>query len=194
MNIIKSSLVLFIALSMLTGLAYPILVTISGSALFPEKVSGSLIKRDGVVVGSELIGQNFTAPSLFWSRPSATSPTPYNGASSSGSNLSVMNVALHQRVAKSIEEHQAMSPAKIGSIPIDLVTASASGLDPHISPAAALFQIDRISKETGISTKKLNELVTNHIEERFIGLLGERRVNVLVLNIALLELIAGGKL
>src|SRR5262245_32814481 len=166
--------------TIITGIAYPLVVTGIAQVAFPEQANGSLITKDGKVLGSRLIGQAFSDPKYFWSRPSATSPQPYNGASSSGSNLGPTNPALKEAVESRIKDLGGAKP-----VPADLVTASGSGLDPHISPAAAEYQIPRISKARGIPEERLRELVQKYTEGRQLGGLGEPRVNVLELNLAL---------
>ena len=142
-NILRPALVLFFILTLVTSIAYPLLVTVAAQTLFPAQAAGSLIMRDGNVVGSDLIGQNFSSLKYFWSRPSATGPMPYNAAASSGSNIGPLNPALTDAVKSRIEALRAADPGNTASVPVDLVTASASGLDPHISPAAAAYQIGR---------------------------------------------------
>lgn len=184
-NILRPALVVFCVLALLTGLAYPLLVTVTTQALFPTQTHGSLIVRDGVVVGSELIGQNFTDPKNFWGRPSATGPMPYNASASSGSNLGPLNPALTDAVKSRIEALRAADPGNTQPVPVDLITASASGLDPHISPAAANYQVNRVAKARGIAADSIQALVGSHTEMPWFGFLGEPRVNVLKLNLAL---------
>jgi K+-transporting ATPase ATPase C chain len=171
-----------IVFTLITGVVYPLLVTGIAQVAFRDQANGSLILKEDQVVGSKLIGQPFSDPKYFWSRPSATSPMPYNGAASSGSNLGPTNPALKDAVTERI------SKLEKTPVPADLVTASGSGLDPHISPAAAEFQIARISKVRGLSEEKLRELVEKHTQGRQLGVLGEPRVNVLELNLALDQL------
>ena len=168
----------FVVLTLITGIVYPLIVT-AFAQLFSGKATGSVIVVNGKAVGSELIGQPFSDPKYFWSRPSATSPQPYNGASSSGSNLGPTNKALHEAVAERLKQFE-QKP-----VPADLVTASASGLDPHISPEAAQFQVSRVAKARGLTEDRIQELLDRHTEARTFGLLGEPRVNVLRLNLAL---------
>ncbi len=168
----------FVVLTLITGIVYPLIVT-AFAQLFSGKATGSVIVVNGKAVGSELIGQPFSDPKYFWSRPSATSPQPYNGASSSGSNLGPTNKALHEAVAERLK------PFEQRPVPADLVTASASGLDPHISPEAAQFQVSRVAKARGLTEDRIQELLDRHTEARTFGLLGEPRVNVLRLNLAL---------
>ncbi len=185
---LKPALMLLVTLTVLTGVAYPLTVTGLAQMLFSHEANGSLIVRDGKILGSELIGQPFDAPQYFWSRPSATSPVPYNAAASSGSNLGPTNPALAQAVNARIAALRAADPGNDASIPVDLVTASGSGLDPHISPAAAAYQARRVAKARGLDLAKVQHLVDEHVETRQFGLLGERRVNVLLLNLALDEM------
>jgi K+-transporting ATPase ATPase C chain len=184
-NILRPALVLFFILTFITGVAYPLLVTGAARTLFPDQANGTLILRDGKAVGSELIGQNFSDPKHFWGRPSATGPMPYNAAASSGSNQGPLNPALTDAVKGRIEALRAADPANTKSVPIDLVTASASGLDPHISPAAANYQTSRVAKARGLPVDKVQALVNAQTEVPLFGLLGEPRVNVLKLNLAL---------
>lgn len=180
-----SATVLFVLLTLLTGLAYPLLVTGLAQGLFREQANGSLIFRDGRPVGSALIGQPFSDPKYFWSRPSATAPQPYNGLASSGSNIGPTNPALVEAVQQRIAALGQADPGNGAPVPVDLVTASASGLDPHISPAAAEYQLGRVARARGLAPARLRELVAAHTEPRLLGVLGEARVNVLRLNLAL---------
>ena len=184
-NILRPALVLFLVLTLLTGLVYPLLVTSVAQSLFPTQASGSLIMRDGKAVGSELIGQNFTNPKNFWGRPSATGPMPYNASASSGSNVGPLNPALTDTVKSRVEALRAADPSNTQRVPVDLVTASASGLDPHISPAAASYQASRVAKARGLPIDKVQALVNTQTEAPLLGLLGEPRVNVLRLNLEL---------
>ena len=182
---IRPALVLLIALTVITGIAYPLVVTGIAQALFPRQANGSLIVKDGKVVGSSLIGQPFDDPRYFWSRPSATTPYPYNAGSSSGSNLSPTNPDLVKAVQDRVDTLRKADPDAKGPVPVDLVTASGSGLDPHISPAAALYQVHRVAKARKLDEAALQQLVAQHTEGRWLGILGEPRVNVLELNLAL---------
>ncbi len=181
----KPALILLIALSVLTGMIYPALVTGLANAVFPNQANGSLLENEGKIVGSRLIGQNFADPGHFWGRPSATGPMPYNAAASSGSNQGPLNPALEAAVKGRIAALQASNPGQSAPIPVDLVTASASGLDPHISVAAALWQVPRIAGQRRLAETEITSLVSKHTEGRQWGLLGEPRVNVLALNLAL---------
>ena len=182
---LRPALVLFVALSVLTGLVYPLAVTGIAQVAFPEQANGSLVIQGGKVVGSTLIGQAFSDPKHFWSRPSATSPMPYNGANSSGSNQGPLNPALADAVKARVAALRAADPGNDKPVPVDLVTASASGLDPHISRAAADYQLARVAKARGVSEADVGRLVDAHTEWPWLGFLGEARVNVLALNLAL---------
>jgi K+-transporting ATPase ATPase C chain len=177
--------VLFLLLTAVTGLVYPGVVTAIAQLLMPHQANGSLIVREGKALGSELIGQPVSDPKYFWGRPSATSPQPYNGLASSGSNQATTNAALVDTVKQRIAALRAADPDNKTPIPADLVTASASGLDPHISPAAAEFQVTRVARQRNIDAAILRALVAQHTEGRQFGLLGEARVNALALNLAL---------
>lgn len=185
---IRPAVVSLVVLSVVTGLAYPALVTAIAQLFFPHPANGSLIVRAGQVVGSGLIGQPFDDPRYFWGRPSATAPFPYNAAASSGSNLGPTNPALIDAVRAGVGALRAADPANSAPVPVDLVTASASGLDPHISPAAALYQVRRVARLRGFDEPAVDELVARHVEGRLLGVLGEPRVNVLALNLALDQL------
>ena len=175
----------FFVLTLVTGIAYPLVATGLAQALLPAQAGGSLITRDGKPVGSALIGQNFSDPKHFWGRPSATSPMPYNAAASSGSNLGPLNPALTDAVKGRVEALRAADPGNTAPVPVDLVTASASGLDPHISPAAARYQVARVARARGLPVASVQSLVDQQAEGPLWGLLGESRVNVLRLNLAL---------
>jgi K+-transporting ATPase ATPase C chain len=177
---ITQAIRILVFLTVLTGVLYPLIVTGIAQVAFNHQANGSLIEKDGKVVGSRLIGQPFSDPKYFWGRPSATSPMPYNGAASSGSNLGPTNPALKEAVEGRIKALGGPTP-----VPADLVTASSSGLDPHISPAAAQYQVARIAKARKLSEEKLRQLVRRHTAGRQLGILGEPRVNVLELNLAL---------
>jgi potassium-transporting ATPase KdpC subunit len=176
---------LLVILTLLTGAAYPLIVTGISQVLFRGEANGSLIMQDGKAVGSKLIGQPFADPKHFWSRASATSPNPYNAASSSGSNQGPTNPALIDAVSGRIKALKDADPDNKLPIPVDLVTASGSGLDPHISPAAAEYQVERVARTRNLAPAKVRELVAQHTEGRQLGFLGEPRVNVLELNLAL---------
>jgi potassium-transporting ATPase KdpC subunit len=182
---IRPAIVSLILLSVVTGLAYPAVVTAIAQLVFPRQANGSLIVRDGKVAGSALIGQPFDDPKYFWGRPSATSRFPYNAASSSGSNQGPTNPALYDAVKSRVEALRAADPGNTAPVPVDLVTASGSGLDPHISPAAALYQVGRVAKARKLDESGVRQLVGEHTEGRQLGFLGEPRVNVLTLNLAL---------
>ncbi|CAN5921334.1 K(+)-transporting ATPase subunit C [soil metagenome] len=190
---IRASIVILLLMTVLTGLAYPLAMTAIAGVAFPGQAGGSLIVRDGKVIGSSLIGQNFAEDRYFQGRPSATSDTdpkdptktisaPYNAASSSGSNLGPTSKALIDRVKEDVDK---AGGSKDRPVPVDLVTSSASGLDPHISPAAAAWQVARVAKARGLPEAEVQALVAQHTEGRVLGLLGERRINVLALNLAL---------
>jgi K+-transporting ATPase ATPase C chain len=189
-TLIRPAVTLFILLSVITGLIYPLLVTGIGQALFPKQAAGSLIERDGKPVGSRLIGQHFTDPRYLWGRLSATAPQPYNAAASGGSNLGPLNPALKEAVDARVQALRAADPGNTKPVPVDLVTASASGLDPHISPAAAAYQLPRVARARGLTLDAVQTLVAQHTEERQWGIFGEARVNVLELNLALDALLA----
>lgn len=182
---IRPALTMLLILTFLTGLVYPSAVTGLAQLFFPDQANGSLIVHNGKVVGSKLVGQYFDKPEYFWSRPSATSPFPYNAAASGGSNLGPTNPALIDAVKARVAALRSADPGNDSPIPVDLVTASGSGLDPHISPAAAQYQLKRVARARGLDENSLQTLVTQHTEGRQFGLLGERRVNVLKLNLAL---------
>jgi K+-transporting ATPase ATPase C chain len=191
---IRPAILVLVALTLITGLAYPLAMTAIAGVAFPKQAQGSLIERDGKVVGSALIGQDFNDDKYFHGRPSATSapdpadasktvPAPYNAANSGGSNLGPTSKALNDRIKEDVDRLKAENPA--AEVPVDLVTTSASGLDPDISPQAALFQLSRVARARHMTEERVRELVTENTEGRFAGLLGEPRVNVLALNLAL---------
>ncbi len=191
---IRPAIILLLALTAITGLAYPLAMTAIAGVIFPKQAQGSLIEKDGKVVGSALIGQEFKDDKYFHGRPSATTApdpndatktvgAPYNAANSGGSNLGPTSKALNDRVKEDVEKLKAENPSM--PVPVDLVTTSASGLDPDISPDAALFQVPRVAKARSLPEDRVRQLVTEHVQGRFAGLLGEPRVNVLALNLAL---------
>jgi len=184
-NYLRPAIVMTVVLTVITGLAYPVVVTGIAQILFPSHANGSLIYKDGKPVGSRLIGQPFDDPKYFWSRPSATSPYPDNSGSSGGSNLGPTNPDLQKAVQGRIDALKAADPGNTDPIPVDLVTASGSGLDPDISPAAALYQVHRVAKARNLSEETVRTLVADHTQGRQFGFLGEPRVNVLALNLAL---------
>lgn len=184
-SLLRPALSVFVLLSAITGLAYPLAVTGLAGAVFPEQAAGSLIFKDGKPVGSRLIGQPFSDPGHFWGRPSATAPQPYNAAASSGSNQGPLNPALEDAVKGRVAALRAADPGNGAPVPVDLVTASGSGLDPHISPAAALWQLGRVARARGLPEAQVRALVDANTEGRQWGFLGEPRVNVLALNLAL---------
>lgn len=185
MTLLRRSVLMFLVLTVLTGIAYPLVVTGIAQVVFPHQANGSLIEHDGAIVGSELIGQEFNDAKYFSGRPSATGPTPYNAAASTGSNYGPTNPAQLNAVRGRVETLKRVNPEGTKVVPVDLVTASGSGLDPHISPAAAEFQIGRVARARGLSEPQARKLVRMHTEGRTFGLFGEPRVNVLLLNLAL---------
>jgi K+-transporting ATPase ATPase C chain len=181
----RPAVVLLVLMTVLTGMVYPAVVTVVAQVAFPYQANGSVIVRDGQAVGSNLIGQNFDAPQYFWGRLSATGGVAYNGAASSGSNYGPTHPALTETAEARVAALQAADPTNPAPIPVELVTASASGLDPHISPAAAAYQVARVARERGLDEATVLELVAQQTEGRTFGLLGEPTVNVLALNLAL---------
>ncbi len=184
-QIIKPAVLLFIVLTVLCGVVYPLFVTLVAQVVFPDQANGSLIRRSGRPVASALIGQPFDDPKYFWGRPSATSPAPYDAANSNGSNLGPSNPDLVKAVRQRIAALRAADPDNRLPVPVDLVTTSASGLDPHISPAAAEYQVHRVAKARRLDEETIRRLVARHTEGRTLGLLGEPRVNVVELNLDL---------
>jgi K+-transporting ATPase ATPase C chain len=184
-KLLRQSLLMLLVLTVVTGVIYPLLVTGLAQLAFPARANGSLIVQDGRAIGSRLIGQSFTDPRYFWSRPSATSPAPYDAGASGGSNLGPTNPALTVAVQRRIEALRAADPGNAAPVPVDLVTASGSGLDPHISPAAAQYQVGRVARSRGLSRAAVQALVAAHTAGRQWGVLGEPTVNVLELNLAL---------
>ena len=185
LKILRQSVIALVALTVITGIIYPLAVTGIARGVFPNKSSGSLIVQNGKAVGSSLIGQPFTDPKYFWSRPSATSPEPYNAAASSGSNLGPTNPTLLKAVQERIAALRAADPGNTQPVPIDLVTASGSGLDPDISPAAAYYQAGRVARVRDLSLTDVDALIARFTEGRQLGVLGDPRVNVVQLNLAL---------
>lgn len=182
---LRPAIVLFVLLSVITGIAYPLITTGIGQWLLPAQANGSLIMKDDKVIGSSLIGQNFTEPKYFWGRPSATGPYPNNASASSGSNLGPLNPALADAVKARVAALKTADPENTLPIPVDLVTTSASGLDSEISPAAALYQANRVAKARGLSSEAVQAAITANTKDRQWGVFGEPRVNVVTLNIAL---------
>jgi K+-transporting ATPase ATPase C chain len=184
-TLIRPALTLFVLLTVLTGAVYPVLLTLIAQGVMPHQANGSIIVSEGKRVGSELIGQPFDAPKYFWGRPSATDKVAYNAESSQASNLGPTNPDFLDAVAKRIQEMRAAHPDQTGPVPSDLVTSSGSGLDPHISPASAEYQAARVAKARGLTVEEVRHLISTHTQPRTLGLLGEPRVNVLELNLAL---------
>jgi K+-transporting ATPase ATPase C chain len=188
MTQLKTAIIVLALLTLITGVIYPLVVTVIAQVAFPAQANGSLIVKNGKAIGSQLIGQPFDDPKYFWGRLSATTPFPYNAASSSGSNLGPTNPALIEMVQERVNALQAADPANARPIPVDLVTSSGSGLDPHISPAAADYQVSRVARARGWDEAEVRQLVAQHMQGRDLGVLGEPRVNVLELNLALDEM------
>ena len=184
-SLLRPALMSMVALTLITGGIYPAVVTGIAAVVFPAQAGGSLLVSGDSVLGSRFIGQPFSGPQYFWSRPSATGPVPYNGAISSGSNLGPTNPAQLEAVKARVEALRAADPGNTAPVPIDLVTASGSGLDPEISPAAAAYQVQRVARARSVAVEKVEALVAAHTLERQFGILGERRVVVLPLNLAL---------
>lgn len=187
-NLIRPVLVLFVTLTVIAGVVYPLVVTVVGHVVFPWQASGSLIEHNGKVLGSAVIGQQFDAPYYFWGRLSATTPNPYNAQNSGGSNVGPTNPALADEIKGRIDALKAAGTDMSQPVPVDLVTSSASGLDPEITPAAAAYQVARVAKARGLTLDQLNELVGRNTSGRQFGIFGEARVNVLKLNLALDDL------
>jgi K+-transporting ATPase ATPase C chain len=188
MRTLRQAIMCFVVLTVITGIVYPLVLTGIAQLIFPRQANGSLITINGKTIGSSLIGQSFSSPKYFWARPSATSPAPYNAASSSGSNLGPLNPALMDNVKARITQLKAADAASKQAVPVDLVTASGSGLDPDISPASAEYQVSRVAKARNLDETKIRELVVKLTKNRQLGIFGEPRVNVLELNLALDEL------
>jgi K+-transporting ATPase ATPase C chain len=184
-RILRQATVSIVVFTVITGVIYPLIVTGVAQLVFPRQANGSLLVNNGKTVGSSLIGQSFSSPKYFWARPSATSPMPYNAANSSGSNLGPLNPALTENVKARITQLKAADAASKPIVPVDLVTASASGLDPDISPAAAEYQVSRVAKTRNIDESEVRKLIAQYTRNRQFGILGEPRVNVLELNLAL---------
>jgi K+-transporting ATPase ATPase C chain len=184
-RLIRNAISMLLVMTVITGLLYPLIATGVAQALFPHQANGSLIVRDGKPIGSALIGQSFDDPRYFWGRPSATSPQPDNGTASNGSNLGPTNPALHDAVKQRIDALHAVDPGNNAPVPADLVTTSGSGLDPEISPAAAQYQMARVARVRKLNVEQVQQLVAQYTQGRQLGLLGEPRVNVLGLNLAL---------
>jgi potassium-transporting ATPase KdpC subunit len=184
-TLIRPALILLLLLTLITGVAYPLVITGIAQVAFPAQAAGSILVKDGKPVGSSLIGQSFSDPKHFWSRPSATAPQPYNGVASGGSNLGPLNPALTDGIKSRIDALHAADPTNEAPVPVDLVTASASGLDPDISLAAAYYQAPRVARSAHLPLESVRSLIAAHAHGRWLGILGEPRVNVLELNLAL---------
>jgi K+-transporting ATPase ATPase C chain len=185
MRLTRPAVSLLIVMTVVLGLLYPLVVTLVAKAAFRSEADGSLVYRDGKLVGSTLIGQSFSDSKHFWGRPSATTPQPYNALGSSGSNLGPLNPALLKQVEDNVKTLRAADPDNRRPVPVDLVTASASGLDPHITPAAAYYQAARVARARNLPLEQVDALIAAHVETALLGVLGEGRVNVLELNLAL---------
>ena len=185
MSLVRPAIMLLLVFTVLLGVIYPLVMTGVSRVVFPAQAAGSLVRDGDRIVGSSLIGQSFDDPRYFWVRPSATGPVPYNAAASTGSNLGPTNPVLHDAVAARVAALRAADPGNKTPVPIDLVTASGSGLDPHVSPASAYYQVARVARERGLSEARVRALVDGAVEGRTLGLIGEPRVNVLRLNLAL---------
>ena len=184
-RLIRPAVSLLAAMTLLLGIVYPLVIAGVAQVAFPRQAEGSLIYKDGTLIGSKLIGQSFSDPKYFWGRPSATTPQPYNGLASTASNLGPLNPALLDAVKANAKALHDADPGNRRPIPVDLVTASASGLDPDISPAAAHYQAARVARTRNLPLASVDTLITTHVRGRFVGLLGEPRINVLELNLAL---------
>jgi K+-transporting ATPase ATPase C chain len=184
-TLIRPAVSLFVLLTVVTGVLYPLAVTGAAQAMFPDQAAGSLLVKDGRTIGSRLIGQNFSDPKYFWGRPSATSPMPYNAANSAGSNQGPLNPALIDAVKGRVEALKAADPGNTQPVPVDLVATSASGFDPHVSVAAARYQAARVARVRGLAPDVVQGLIARHTEGRLLGVLGEARVHVLDLNLDL---------
>jgi K+-transporting ATPase ATPase C chain len=182
---IRPTISLLIVMTVLLGVIYPLVITLVGTAAFPSQAAGSLIHSGGTLAGSKLIGQNFSDPKYFWGRPSATSPQPYNGLASGGSNLGPLNPALIDKVAANVKLLHEADPSNQRPIPVELVTASASGLDPDIGPAAAEYQAARVARIRSLPLERVEALIAQHVRGPFLGVIGEPAINVLELNLAL---------
>jgi K+-transporting ATPase ATPase C chain len=184
-SLLRPATVLFLILNLITGIGYPLIITGIAQLVFPTQAAGSLIVKDGNAIGSRLIGQSFSDPKYFWSRPSATTPQPYNGLSSGGSNLGPLNPALVDAIKPRIQALREADPSNTGPVPVDLVTASGSGLDPDISIAAVTYQAARVARVRGLKLEVVQALIATHTKNRFLGVFGEPGVNVVELNLAL---------
>jgi len=184
-SILRPAIALFLVMTLITGIVYPLVVTGIAQVAFPDQAAGSLLIKDGKPIGSRIIGQSFSDPKYFWSRPSATAPQPYNGLASSGSNQGPLNSALTEAVKSRMDALRAADPGNQAPVPVDLVTASASGLDPDISLAAAYYQASRVARARGLKPESVKSLIASHAQGKLLGFLGEPRVNVLELNLAL---------